>query len=262
MLRLFSQLAQDCQLKVGKVVFVAGHSGPETADDSRTHFGIFEPAVMQLFPKGRAINLHPWEYNEVPVLLGAALKESTPIVVLHLTRPPITIPDRQALGMASHFEAARGAYVVRDYAAGDPKGGTVIVQGTSAMVGVVKILPDLKARGLNVKIVYAASPELFALQPEEYRHRILSRADQVDSMILTTQSRASMRDWVFNKTAEEYALSSDWDDRWRTGGTIDEVLEEAHLSSEWLLKGIERFVKDRPRRLEEIQGDVEAARVG
>jgi transketolase len=30
-MRLFSQLAQDCELKVGKVLWVAGHSGPETA---------------------------------------------------------------------------------------------------------------------------------------------------------------------------------------------------------------------------------------
>jgi transketolase len=102
MMRLFSQLAQDCQLKVGKLIYVAGHSGPETADDSRTHFGIFEPAVMQLFPRGQILNLHPWEYNEVPVLLGAALKTTVPLVVLHLTRPPITIPDRAKLVAFAH----------------------------------------------------------------------------------------------------------------------------------------------------------------
>ena len=51
----------------------------------------------------------------------------------------------------------------------------------------------------------------------------------------------------------EYALSADWDDRWRTGGTVDEVLEEAHLSPDWLLKGIERFVVDRPKRLEAVR---------
>ena len=49
-----------------------GHSGPETAEDSRTHFGIFSIGVTQLFPEGRVIDLHPWEYNEVPVVLGAA----------------------------------------------------------------------------------------------------------------------------------------------------------------------------------------------
>ena len=86
-MRLFSQLAQDCELKVGKVLWVAGHSGPETAEDSRTHFGIFEPGVTQLFPEGHVIDLHPWEYNEVPVVLAAALRADAPIVALHLTRP-------------------------------------------------------------------------------------------------------------------------------------------------------------------------------
>ena len=85
MMRLFSQLAQDNDLKVGKLLWIAGHSGPETADDSRTHFGIFSPGVTQLFPQGSIINLHPWEHNEVPVLLGAALKQDAPIVALHLT---------------------------------------------------------------------------------------------------------------------------------------------------------------------------------
>jgi transketolase len=56
MMRLLSQLEQDCQFKLGKVLWVAGHSGPETADDSRTHFGIFEPGASSL--KG-TVNLHP-----------------------------------------------------------------------------------------------------------------------------------------------------------------------------------------------------------
>jgi transketolase len=260
MLRLFSQLSQDCQLRMGKVVYVAGHSGPETADDSRTHFGVFSPAVMQLFPAGQVINLHPWEYNEVPVLMGAALQQKSSIIVLHLTRPPIVVPDRMALGMASHFDAAQGAYLVRDYQAGKPKGGAMIVQGTSSMVAITKILPALDQQGLNVKIVYGASPELFALQPEAYRNRILTAGDRMDSTVISTQSRASMHDWLFNKVAEEYALSSDWDNRWRTGGTVDEVLEEARLSPEWVLKGIERFVADRPKRLSQLQAGLDQAR--
>ena len=262
MMRLLSQLAQDCQWKVGKVIWVAGHSGPETADDSRTHFGIFEPGVTQLFPEGHVINLYPWEYNEVPVLLGAALRQEVPIVALHLTRPPIEIPDREKLGMASHFEAARGAYLVREYRPGRPKGGVLIVQGTSAMVSIVKILPELDKRDLNVKIIYAASPQLFALQSKEYVQQVLSAGDRADSTVLTTQARWLMHDWLFNKVAEEYAMSSDWDNRWRTGGTLDEVIEEAHLSPQWVLEGIERFVRDRDARLGRLQAELDAAREG
>ncbi len=163
-MRLFSQLAQDSQLKLGKVIWVAGHSGPETAEDSRTHFGIFETGVTQLFPEGQVIDLHPWEYNEVPVVLAAALATDVPIVALHLTRPAVDIPDRAALGMASHFEAARGAYLLRDVVAGTPSAGTVYVQGTVTTANVVKILPELDKRGINVRIVAAISPQLFRRQ--------------------------------------------------------------------------------------------------
>jgi len=249
MFRLLSQLSQDCQLKIGKVIWIAGHSGPETADDSRTHFGVFSPGVTQLFPKGKVINLYPWEHNEVPVLLGAALAVDVPIIALHLTRPSIGIPDREKLGMPSHFEAAKGAYIARDYKPGLPHGGAVIVQGTSAMASVVKILPQLDEQKINVKVICATSPQLFALQSEEYQRKVITLADQMDSTVITTQARWLMHDWLFTRVAEDYALSSDWDDRWRTGGRLEDVIDEAHLSPQWVLEGIKHFVADRELRL-------------
>jgi hypothetical protein len=68
-----------------------------------------------------------------------------------------------------------------------------------------------------------------------------------------------MHDWLFNKVAEAYALSSDWDNRWRTGGTLDEVIEEAHLSPHWVLEEIERFVSARAERLDQLQVELNAA---
>ncbi len=258
-MRLFSQLAQDCPLKVGKVLWVAGHSGPETADDSRTHFGVFSPGVTQLFPDGHVCDLHPWEYNEVPVMLAAALAGSWPIVALHLTRPEIEIPDRAKLGMAHHFEAARGAYVIRDHKHGLPRGGTIFVQGTATTANIVKILPELDARGLNVKLVAVVSPQLFAAQPAELRERTITPADRWDSTFITNRSRRLFYDWIFNPLAGEYAMSSDFDDRWRTGGTLEEVIAEAHLDPAHLLAGIDRFVRERPRRLERLGQGLRAA---
>ncbi len=252
-MRLFSQLAQDCELKTGKVIWVAGHSGPETADDSRTHFGVFGPGVTQLFPDGHVCDLHPWEYNEVPVLLAAALRGPWPIVALHLTRPPVTIPDRDALGMEHHFAAAKGAYLIRDYEAGTPRGGCILVQGTTSTANVLELLPRLAEKGLNVKIVAVPSPQLFAAQPESYRDELLTPADRWDSTYVTNRSRRLMRDWVFNPLADEYAMSSDFDDRWRTGGKLDEVIEEARLDPDSLLEGIERFVEERPARLQRLR---------
>jgi transketolase len=257
-MRLFAQLAQDCQLRVGKVLWVAGHSGPETAEDSRTHFGIFETGVTQLFPEGQVIDLHPWEHNEVPVLLGAALRTPAHLIALHLTRPAIEIPARAALGMPSHFEAARGLYVLRDYRASQPRGGTVYVQGTLSTANLVAILPELDRAGLNVKVVAVVSPQLFRLQDRAYQDTVASTADRWDAMCVTNRSLRLMGEWLTHPLVREYSLASDWDDRWRTGGTVDEVIEEAHLDPKHLLAGIERFVRDRAERIRRLREAVEA----
>ena len=261
-MRLFSQLAQDCDLKVGKVIWVAGHSGPETAEDSRTHFGIFSTGVTQLFPEGHVIDLHPWEYNEVPVVLAAALRSDVPIVALHLTRPSIEIPDRAALGMEPHFAAARGAYVLRHASSDRPSAGTVYVQGTMSTANLVKVLPELDRRGLNVRIVAAISPQLFRMQDAAYRDEICSPADRWDGMAVTNRAFKLMRDWVDGPIAEEYSLSSDWDNRWRTGGTLDEVIDEAHLGPEHIIAGIEKYVQDRDVRLRRLRDLVDSVERG
>jgi len=257
-MRLFSQLAQDCDLKVGKVIWVAGHSGPETAEDSRTHFGIFAPGVTQLFPEGHVIDVHPWEYNEVPVVLAAALRQAAPIVALHLTRPKITIPDREALGIPSHFAAAKGAYVMREYRDGQPKMGIVFVQGTSTTANLVQLLPELEANGLNVKIVAAISPQLFALQDQAYRDSVCTAAERWDAMMISNRSLRVSRDWIDNPIVADYSMTSDWDNRWRTGGTLEEVIDEAHLSPPHILAGIERFVSERDKRIAALRGLVDA----
>jgi len=259
-MRLFSQLAQDCELKVGKVIWVAGHSGPETAEDSRTHFGIYETGVTQLFPEGHVIDLHPWEYNEVPVVLAAALATDVPIVALHLTRPTVDIPDRAALGMASHFEAARGAYLIRDVAPGTPSAGTVYAQGTVTTANVVKALPELDKRGINVRIVACISPQLFRRQDAAYQASLRSDTDKWSGMAITNRAFKLMTDFVEGPVAKEYSLSSDFDDRWRTGGTVDEVMDEAHLGPGHILAAIERYADEREQRharLREIVAGVE-----
>jgi transketolase len=239
-MRLFSQLAQDAELKVGKVIWVAGHSGPETAEDSRTHFGIFSPGVTQLLPDGQVINLHPWEHNEVAPALGAALATDVPIIALHLTRPPIEIPDREGLGLGSHLLAAKGAYVMSPYD-DRPKAGVLLVQGTSVVNNTLKILPWLASAGPNMKVVCCVSYELFQMQPEAYRHEVLTAEEWRNSMVATTAARRNVTDWIWSQELGQYALTADYDNLWRTGGSVDEVIAEAHLDPESLKQGILRF---------------------
>jgi transketolase len=132
------------------------------------------------------------------------------------------------------------------------------VQGTTSTANVVDLLGELDARELNVKIVSVPSPELFRSQPEEYRNSIITTADRWDSTFITNCGRRLMRDWVFNPLADRYAMVPDWDDRWRTGGQLEEVIEEAHLDKAHLLAGIERFVRERDQRLAELRSGVAA----
>jgi transketolase N-terminal domain/subunit len=63
--RVWSQQNQDSKFKTGVLHILSAHSGPETAADARTHFGIFSPQVWKLFPRGQIINLSFWDYNDV-----------------------------------------------------------------------------------------------------------------------------------------------------------------------------------------------------
>ena len=259
-MRLYSQLAQDCEWKLGKTIWVAGHSGPETAEDSRTHFGIFSPGTTQLFPEGHVINIHPWEYNEVPVMLAAAMKTDKPIIALHLTRPGVEIPDREALGMGSYKLAAKGAYILRDYKDGQPKQGVVMVQGTMSTYNLIRALDAIDKAGVNVKIVAIPSPQLFALQDETYREEVLSRGDRMNSTYVTNRARRAMRDWVFNPLADDYSLSSDRDDMLRPGGSVDEVCENAGIDPDGIAKGVVAFAKAYDERMTRLGGMLDAAR--
>jgi len=253
-IRLFSQVAQDSQIKVGKLLWIAGHSGPETAEDSRTHFGIFAPGVTQLFPKGHIINIHPWEHNDVAPALAAAFATDVPIVALHLTRPAIEVPDREKLGMASHLDASKGAYLIRDYD-DRPHDGVVIVRGTSSTNTVVSILDEISSK-FNVKIISAISWELFDMQTSEYKSSIINSQEWADSMIITNTGLSVMKNWISNRIVSEYSLSPDWDNRWRTGGTLEQIIDEAHLSPKWVLKAIDKFSTERADRLERLKTEI------
>ncbi len=131
---------------------------------------------------------------------------------------------------------------------GLPRMGTVFVRGTVTTANLVSILSELDARGLNVKVVAALSPQLFARQDAAYRDATASTADRWDAMAITNGAFRLMADWLSGPAARDYSLSADWDDRWRTGGSVDEVADEAHLSAAHILAAIERFATEREAR--------------
>ena len=116
-----------------------------------------------------------------------------------------------------------------------------IIRGTSSINSLIKILPQIKSDGPNVKIIAAISWELFRLQPLEYQQRIISDMEWPDSMVITNGAISLMKNWISNRVVQDYSLSPDFDNRWRTGGSVDEIIAESKLDSQSLFEGIKRF---------------------
>ncbi len=252
--RVWSQQNQDSKFRVGVLHILTAHSGPETAADARTHFGIFAPQVWKLFPRGQVINLSFWDYNDVaPGYFAAAeIAARDPhvgIITLEVARPDFAVADRSQFADSDVRAAAKGLYVIRDFAPNKPRHGYVVVQGSSSTVNLVKVLPRLEAAGINVKVISAISEELFDRQPQAYRDSVLPPEARYDLMVVSTGTRRMWPLRNLGPLTDEYSLTSDFDNCWRTGGLEKEVIEEAHLDPESIFAGIERFAKEHDRRI-------------
>jgi transketolase len=252
--RVWSQQNQDSKFRMGVLHILAAHSGPETAADARTHFGIFAPQVWKLFPRGETISLNFWDYNDVaPAYFAAAeiaaREPKVGIIILEVARPDSPVADRSHFADPDLKAAAKGLYVIRDFATNRPRQGYVIVQGASATVNVLKELPHLDERGVNVKIISVVSEDLFDRQPDSYRRMVLPPDALFDLMVISTGTR---RVWPIRNVGpltDKYSLTSDWDNQWLSGGLESDVIAEAHLDQASIFAGVQRFAEDREQRL-------------
>jgi transketolase len=251
--RVWSQQNQDSKFRTGVLHILAGHSGPETAADARTHFGIFSPQVWKLFPRGQVINLSFWDYNDVAAGYFAAAEiaareKKVGIIVVEVARPDFPVADRSKFSDTDVRAAAKGCYVIRDFAPGQ-RHGYVVAQGSSSTFNLVSILPKLEEAGINVKVISVISEELFDRQSQAYRDSVLPPEAKEDLMFVTTGTK---RMWPLRNVGsltDAYSLTSDQDDVWLTGGLEPDVIAEAKLDAKSIFNGVERFAKDRAKRL-------------
>ena len=131
----------------------------------------------------------------------------------------------------------------------------VIVRGTSSTNTIVSILEEIGSDH-NVKIVSAVSWELFRRQSQSYRDSIMTDEEWSDSMIVTNTGLRIMHKWISNRMVSEYSVSPDWDNNWRTGGSVDEIIDESHLSPRWVLNAIRKFASERTKRLQRLSSQL------
>ena len=253
--RVFSQMNQDSPFELGVLNILAAHSGPETAADARTHFGIFAPQTWTLLPRNQVINLYFWDYNDVAAGYFAAVEKALAIkeigiIVIHVARPDFIVSDRTKFSDTDLKAASKGLYLIRDYDPTVPRTGTIFVQGSSSTVNLVNVVPRLEEAGVNVRIVSVISTELFGFQSADYQQHVLPSESRYDCMVVSTMTKRVPPIPNLGPMTEEYSLYADFDDRWRSGGLEGDVITEAQLDEESIYRAVLRFSNERAERLQ------------
>jgi transketolase len=226
-------------------LLVCAHAGLKTGEDGPTHA---DPQALQLlqenFPRGTAVTLTPWDPAEIWPLLAAALRRRPALIAPFVTRPNETVPDRTALGLAPAAAAAEGVYLLRA-----PRGEadvTVVLQESAvAYAFVEQALPLLEEDGIEARVYYVASAELYDLLPEERRRQILPEAHALAAIGITGFTLPTMLRWVRSDLGRAHSLHPFARGHYLGSGSGAAVLAEAGLDGASQAAAIRRYLDAR-----------------
>jgi transketolase len=119
--------------------------------------------------------LRPADATEAVEAWRVAMGRTQGPILLVLTRQKLPVLDRATLGAAGGL--TRGAYVLLDPPGGHPQ-AILIATGSEVHVALAAARL-LQADRVRVRVVSMPSWELFAEQPEDYRHEVLPPAVRV-----------------------------------------------------------------------------------
>jgi transketolase len=150
-----------------KVIYLFTHDSIGLGEDGPTHQPVEHLAALRAIPN--LIVLRPCDASETAAAWRFALESKNGPVALALTRQNVPVLDRSRFASAEGLH--RGAYILSDPADGDPD---VILIGTGSEVHLaVEAAARLKEKGFQPRVVSMPSWELFDMQQEDYRSRVL-----------------------------------------------------------------------------------------
>jgi transketolase len=148
-------------------IYVFTHDSIGVGEDGPTHQPIEQLASLRAIPG--LITIRPADANEVVEAWRAIMRLRHQPATLVLSRQAIPIFDRSRYAAASGV--ARGAYVLAD--AEDGKPDLILLASGSEVSLCVEAFERLTAEGVRARVVSMPSWELFELQDQSYRDRVL-----------------------------------------------------------------------------------------
>jgi len=214
------------------LILVCAHASVETGEDGPTHA---DPQSLQLlqenFPRGTAITLTPLDASEVWPLMATGLARRPAVLAPFVNRPPLEVPNRTTLGIASSPNCVKGVYALR-HATGNPD-GTIVLQGSGvAHEFLAKALPRLDDSGANVNVYYISSTELFELLDPHERESVYPDSLAQTAMGITNFTLPTMYRWVRSTEGLARTLYPFRDGHYLGSGPAAHVLAEAGLDGE------------------------------
>jgi len=219
----------------GFFIMLAAHDGPETGEDGPTHHGLFWMSLFNAYPGIKVSK--PMDANETIEMLFYALEKGEPIA-LSVSRPDVPVLDRENHGAPPASEAVNGAYVYKKFKNTGGKKIVLAICGGQVLANTMETMPELEAKGLDVKIIAVTSPELF----EELRKTNPAKAqeilpDEERSLVTTLHNGWPGFLYPFILPAD-YAGRSIGIDHFLKSGTVSEVYELAELTPGDILKKV------------------------
>jgi len=224
------------------MILICAHSGLKTGEDGPTHA---DPQPLQLmqenFPRGTSITLTPWDPMELWILVSTALARRPALIVPFVTRPTEKVIDRRKLGLASPEAAAKGVYLLRR-----PQGkaeGTIVLQESAAAYAFVEdALPLIDKEGLDLRVYYVASAELFDLLPLEEQQEIFPEEYAQEAMGITGFTLPTMFRWIRSDSGRSMTMHPYQKGHYLGSGQGEVVLAEAGLDGESQFRAIKRYL--------------------
>ncbi|MBO6524903.1 MAG: transketolase [Balneolaceae bacterium] len=151
-------------------IFVMTHDSIGLGEDGPTHQPVEHLASIRAMPNVTVIR--PGDANEVSYAWKVAIENKSSPTVLVLTRQGIPTYERTEANPASLVE--KGAYIFAD---SDKETPDAILIGTGSELHLaVNAKAELKAKGIDARVVSMPSWDLFEKQSAEYKESVLPKA--------------------------------------------------------------------------------------
>jgi transketolase len=212
-------------------IFVWTHDSVALGEDGPTHQPIEQVSTLRAIPNFTLVR--PADANETAVAWLEMLRRHAGPAGIALTRqnvPTFERGDGEATGdtFASASLTAKGAYVLAEAPNGDPD--VILIATGSEVQLAVEAREQLRAEGVNARVVSAPSLEWFAEQDEAYREIVLPAAVKARVSVeagISLSWRSIVGDTGRSVSIEHFGASADYKTLFQKFGITAEAVVQA-----------------------------------